>query len=337
MNNENKASIILPIVDLNAYVFECLDGCLGLDYDNFEIVLLPDEKINLSDKYNTKRIRVIETGPLTIAKKRNIGLSQSPNADYFAFIDSDAYPEKGWLKNAVNVFNRDKNIWAAGGPNITPPGEPINQRAVGNAQKSILLSGMKNFRKRICASRYCEDLPTCNLIIKKEAMDILHDFDEALITGEDVDLCYRITKKHRKKIYFAEDVVVYHHNRPLLKPFILQRITYGLSVFRVINQNLTFANALIFLPFLFVLFLVFIPLISVIFPFFMPLWWTVILFYLMIALVDSIRYSNKLSELPLTFAVLLTSNLFIGIGTVLAFLKIPVNIKKIYHNYHLNK
>ena len=61
-----KVSIIIPCKDIDAQTSECIDTCRNLDYDNFEIIVLPDDK-------------------------RNIGAKNS-TGEYLAFIDSDAYP-----------------------------------------------------------------------------------------------------------------------------------------------------------------------------------------------------------------------------------------------------
>ncbi|MFQ6136538.1 MAG: glycosyltransferase [Candidatus Hydrothermarchaeales archaeon] len=39
--------------------------------------------------------------------------------ELLAFIDSDAYPRKDWLKNAVKYFSNPE-IAAVGGPGLTP-------------------------------------------------------------------------------------------------------------------------------------------------------------------------------------------------------------------------
>jgi len=329
---EKKICIIVPFIELNDYVLECIEGCLNLNYSNYEIILLSENKINLPLKYVKKNVKTIEVGRLNIAAARNIGINLCKDTDFYAFIDSDAYPTKDWLKEAVKSFEIYPDIWGVGGPNITPPKEDILRRAVGNSQKSFLVSGLRSYRKKIAKSRLCYDLPSCNLIIKKEAMDYLKGFNEKLITGEDLELCNRIVKNN-KKILYSEKVIVYHHNRKIFKPYFFQKVTYGLSTFKLIKESPSILNLYLFFPFLFLLFLIITPFLELINMHILFLWSAVIILYLSMIFVETLRYSKNRLEIPFTFVAIIIGNLAPGIGSFLALIKVPINIKKIYRNF----
>jgi cellulose synthase/poly-beta-1,6-N-acetylglucosamine synthase-like glycosyltransferase len=333
---KDKVSIIIPFVELSSYARECIIHCLNLEYNNFEIILLPDKGIKLTDELVSEKISIIETGDRNIASKRNIGIN-SASGEFFAFIDSDAYPAKEWLKNAVKIFAKNTDIWAVGGPNIPPPNENLYRKCVGNSLKSFLISGFNAFRKKIADSRYCDDLPSCNLILSKQAMIELKGFNENLFTGEDVELCLRITSL-KKKIYYNNEVIVYHHNRSLFKPFFLQRVTYGSTVFRSLNEdifrkNISLQTISFLLPMFFIVFIVIGGIISSISSMFLSLYSLVILFYLSIILVETLRYSDYKHEIPLTFLSLLIGNISPGIGTFISLFGLKINIKKVYKNW----
>lgn len=332
---EKKASIIIPFISLNNYVFECIEHCLKLNYSNFELVLLPDNEIKLPSGLDNKKIKIIPTGDEIIAKKRNIGIKHS-NADFYAFIDSDAYPIKDWLKNAIEIFPKSKDIWMVGGPNLTPLGERIYKKSVGNALKSFLISGKNSFRKKVARNRFCKDLPSCNMIVTKEAINSLKGFNEQFIIGEDIEFCKRI-RKQNKKVYYHNRVIVYHHNRGLFLPFIFQRITYGLCIFKVIKSKISLHALSLFIPMLFLIFLISGAIISFFNKSIFQIWLFIIIFYLLILLVETIRYSSKILEIPLTFFSLLVGSLSPGIGSLLALFKISIDIKKIYKNYEIDK
>ncbi len=94
-----EVSVIIPCKGIDRYTEECVEKCLNnLDYKNVEIIVLPDKKDNPSIEDN--RVKVIPTGEKTPGAKRNIGIKNS-HGDVVAFIDSDAYPERDWLKNAM--------------------------------------------------------------------------------------------------------------------------------------------------------------------------------------------------------------------------------------------
>src|SRR3989344_8577635 len=115
-----KISIIIPCKIIDRYTRECIESCLNLDYDNFEILVLSDEIIK-HEKWN-KKVEIIKTGEIVPAEKRNLGMkiAEKSGADFYAFIDSDAYPKKDWLKRAREHLKNEK-VGIVGGPNLTPP------------------------------------------------------------------------------------------------------------------------------------------------------------------------------------------------------------------------
>src|SRR3990170_6230267 len=91
-------SIIIPCKDTDDYTRECIKHCKQLNYDSYEIILLPDDS-----KEVIQDIKVIATGPVPPGVKRNIGVENS-RGEFCAFIDSDAYPRSDWLANAVEYL-----------------------------------------------------------------------------------------------------------------------------------------------------------------------------------------------------------------------------------------
>ena len=173
MMGQPSVSIVVIFKEENPYLFECLSHCLKLDYGNYEIVLLPDTRISerLSEYIRQcgSKVKVVPTGKLNIPKKRNIGVKHS-SSEFIAFIDSDAFPQKDWLKNAIPVF-LNQRIGAVGGPNLTPPNGPLTQRITGNVLKSKLGFGKGYIRNTVCPSQFLNELPTCNLIVRKSLLD----------------------------------------------------------------------------------------------------------------------------------------------------------------------
>ncbi|MCK4888975.1 MAG: glycosyltransferase, partial [Candidatus Aminicenantes bacterium] len=134
-----KVSIIIPFKEETGYLHECIKNCLDLDYDDFELILLPDKKINIKGK----RIRVIPTGSIGPAQKRDIG-SNRAKGKILAFIDDDAYPAKDWLMKVVRNFKGD--IACVGGPAVTPERDNLLQKASGIVLSSRMGGGTETYR-----------------------------------------------------------------------------------------------------------------------------------------------------------------------------------------------
>ena len=317
------ATIVIPCIRVERLVERCVREC-ARKCPSAELMVIPDQPDGI-EKIETMA-RVIVSGPCTIAAKRNLAARNS-GARYLAFIDSDAYPEEGWLDNAVRLLEADAELGAVGGPNVSPPEQTRSERYVGLALRSIFVSGMGNFRKTICPPRLCDDLPSCNLIVRGDEFLAMGGMDEALFTGEDMDFCMRL-RAQGKKILYSPDVLVYHKNRNLWL-FFNQRLTYGASVFRLIKTGLRGNYIVLFLPAAFILFLLSAPFIAL-WTFWAWIYGGVVAVYLTAVMIETARQGETSRDWPGTFLTLIIGNLAPGLGTIGKALGLLPDLRKIY-------
>ncbi|MDD5245820.1 MAG: glycosyltransferase [Candidatus Omnitrophica bacterium] len=253
-------SIIIAAKEWQKNLEECVSKCRQLDYPDFEIIVLPDVYQGSgpsADKpvFSTGEspdLRVIPTGAADPAKKRDIGFGYA-RGEILAFIDDDAYPRKDWLKNAIADF-ADPQVAAVGGPAVTPPEDSPRQKASGAVYSSLLVSGSYVYRYRPRKKRTADDLPSCNLLVRKSVMQELGGFRTAFWPGEDTKLCQEITGKLKKKIIYDPEVFVYHHRRRLFLGHIRQVANYALHRGYFVKRfPATSAKLTYFLPSLLVL------------------------------------------------------------------------------------
>lgn len=330
MKSSPFVSIVIPFIEWNSYVDQCVKKCLELNYKNFEIVLVPDTRQNTPLK--SRRIRVVYSGKSNISEKRNIGIrNSSKKTKYFAFVDSDAYPRKDWLKNTTKHFNDGYS--AIGGPNITPPDDNLRQKCTGNIIKSFFCGGPRSFQvNEKSGSRICGDLPTCNLVVEKNALKAADYFDESLETGEDLKMCYNIVKNNGK-IFFADDVVVYHHRRPLFTPFLRQRFIYGRSVPAIIRKERSRSNVYLLAPAAFLIFLVAGAVLSAYFRFLSGAYFLVIAAFLVAGFSESVRFSKSLREVPFTYIGFVAGIIAPAVGTLVSVFRPSYSLRGKYTNY----
>lgn len=97
-------SLIVPVYNVAPYLHRCINSILEQSYQNIEILLINDGSTDNSaficQEYAEKdsRIRVIHQSNQGPSAARNTGISAA-KGDYIAFIDSDDFIEKDYLKN----------------------------------------------------------------------------------------------------------------------------------------------------------------------------------------------------------------------------------------------
>ncbi|MBA7657477.1 hypothetical protein ES703_65415 [subsurface metagenome] len=115
-----------------------------------------------------------------------------------------------------------------GGPAVTPPGDTLRQKASGFVYSSFLGGGNYRYRYLPTSLREVDDYPTCNLLVRKSILEELGGFGSLFWPGEDTVLCLNITQKLGKKIIYDPSALVYHHRRPLFLPHLKQIKNYAL-------------------------------------------------------------------------------------------------------------
>ncbi len=218
-NPRIQASILIPFKEWNSMVQECVEGCKRLKGGPYEILLLPDAEIGAAEGG-----RVLVTGKVRPSAKRNLGF-RAANGKILALVDSDAFPREDWLENALAYF-KDEGVGAVGGPNLTPPNDSRLQKLGGELLASWVVAGPHSVKYRVGQPHACADMPSCNLVLRKELLEKIGGFDEAMLTGEDAKACHQINSLGRKVLY-APDVIVYHHRRALFAPHLRQMLNYG--------------------------------------------------------------------------------------------------------------
>lgn len=311
-------SIIIPVKKINDYIREGLTWCEKLEGD-FEIFIFPDsvsdeelEEINAFPV--ASKVRVIASGEVGPAIKRDMCMEYA-QGDYYAFIDDDAYPEHDWLTNALEYF-KDETVGAVGGPAVTAHNDDMWQRAGGKVYESVLCSAGYVYRYLPREGRDVDDLPSVNLIVKKDIFDSIGGYDSDFYPGEDTKLCLDIIEKAGKRIVYSPEVLVYHHRRRLFKAHLKQATNYAKhrGYFAKVLPE-TSRKIAYFIPSLFVLGLICGPIISIFLP---VLWWMyfgVLIFYFMMV-GFSVRSASSFLEWVLAMLGIFATHVGYGINFI---------------------
>lgn len=312
-----KVSIIIAVGMPGPFLEECVGRCLGLEYPDYEIIVLPDDDWTLPDtivvdypdykivQTDFSRVRVIPTGKVRPAEKRDRGVTESLG-DIVAIIDDDAYPERDWLSKAVVHFG-DPTVAAVGGPGITPPGDSLRRKISGWIYESPLVSASYVYRYVPRARRDVDDYPTSSLIIRKRDFIAAGGFDTGYWPGEDTILCMKLTHELGRRIVYDPGVRVYHHRRDVFGPHLRQvrRYAYHRGFFAR-RFPATSLRVGYFVPSLFTVFALFGWMTFLLHRTAFVLWGGVMLVYAALALVFSLRTWNPAGILGVFSGTVLT-------------------------------
>lgn len=307
---ESFVSIIIPCRGIDEYARECIKHCLKLEYKDYEILLLPDKKPGKKDLQGmkSKKLRIIATGSVMPAIKRNLGMKKARGRIY-AFIDSDAYPAKDWLKNAAKHLKRE-GVGLVGGPNLTPPNNNFRQKISGMLLAAYFCGGRTSIRYRKAKEQETIELPSCNFVVKKE---LASRFEPDLLTAEDTRFCFNIWKKGSKVLY-SPDIIVYHHRRPVFKPHLRQMWIYGRDIALLLKRKNQFSLSRIYYSMLslFVLGTMLGAIISFFSPFLRSIYFSVLGIYLFLVLISSLKKDLKTSMM--LFLGIISTHFAYGLG-----------------------
>lgn len=248
-----KFSIIIPVKAINDYVRENILYIQKLEYSNWDLYVLPNEVHE--NEWNDKRIKVISTGKVSPARKRDIGAAAS-DAEILVFLDDDSFPERNLLNIAIQYFSNEA-VLGLGGPGITPINNSFLQKVSGAVFLSKLSGGFPERYISLGEVKQVDDWPSVNLMIRRDAFLDVGGFDSDFWPGEDTYLCEKLKSFSNKTILYLPNMVVWHHRRPGLLQHLKQIGAYALHRgFFVKSGFKTSLKIKYFIPSLFFLFTV---------------------------------------------------------------------------------
>ncbi|MBW2504475.1 MAG: mycofactocin biosynthesis glycosyltransferase MftF [Deltaproteobacteria bacterium] len=220
-------SIIIPVKDRAEDLRNCLNSLHKLSYpqDHLDIIVVDDgSKDETPEVAKELGARLLSSGAVGggPALARNTG-ARAATGEILAFIDSDCTASEEWLNELLPVFV-EKQVAAVGGWV-----DGMHKDTALDCYEAVMSS--LNLGTRELSGEAGDDtfyLPSCNLLVRKDAFLAAGCFRTELQVGEDVDLTWRLRDAGWKIVYLPRGKV-FHAHRSRLWPFMKRRFEYGTS------------------------------------------------------------------------------------------------------------
>lgn len=231
-----KPKIKILILNYNgkAFLKECLDSVMAINYSNYSVILIDNGSTDDSVKYVDSlydNVEIIQTGENRLyAGGYNYFFNIDSEESFYMILNNDTIVDRNILTNMIqgverygknNIYGprimlaKDKNkIWYAGGKVDLYKGI-IKHTDIG-----------KDFRTLDLSDSLTDYVTGCCIFAHSSLISKLNGFDESFkMYMEDVDLCLRANSLGIKS-YFLNTPFLYHH--------VSQTVTN--KIFRIIHS-----------------------------------------------------------------------------------------------------
>ena len=133
-----QISIIVPCIKNSELLNKSIAEYLKVK--NLKKIFIVIENINENLKILNEKVEYIKVDKNSnMSFKRNLA-ARKADTEYLAFYDSDSYPKNpNILELAIKIFEKDKNIYALGGPDISPENQTLFKRVTGKRSTALAI------------------------------------------------------------------------------------------------------------------------------------------------------------------------------------------------------
>jgi GT2 family glycosyltransferase len=204
-----KVSIVVTVKNEEENIAALLDSLLKLDYSgDIETTVVDggssDKTVEVISNYPS--VKLI-TAKCNTSQGRNIGI-QNSSGEIIAFTDGDCVVDRDWIKNIVKHFDKNSEVAVVGGPYL-----PLDQNGIIAQYLATYQSTYFPTKSELTTYQH---IGTGNAAFRRKVIEKVGGFDECLKDCEDDDLNLRISNQGYK-LFFADDIIVYHKSRTTLK------------------------------------------------------------------------------------------------------------------------
>lgn len=246
-------SVIIPVYNRPAEVFELLTSLSHQTHKDFEVVLVEDGSTIKADQVVSRFESVLSIQYFFQENQgqgfaRNFGMGKA-KGDFFVILDSDVILPPDYL-SVLNQAIQERNLDAFGGPDAAAADFSNLQKAMDFAMTSFWTTG--GIRGKLKdPSKY--QARGFNMGVSKTVYETLGGFVDPN-RGEDIEWSIRI-KKAGFKLELVEEAFVFHKRKNTLFSFAKQAFSFGRNRVNVSRFHPEAIKLVHWMPTFFLLFL----------------------------------------------------------------------------------
>ena len=208
MKYEPLVSIVIPVYNGSNYLKEAIDSALAQTYKNIEIIVINDGS---DDGGKTRKIALSYGEKINYYEKINGGCASALNygiskmkGEWFSWLSHDDkyYPNK--IKNSIDTVK--KNNFKNGEVVINCDSDLIDESGKKIFHPSTLKTGILSKERLFYSLLFDFSINGCALLIHKNILDDIGEFDETLKYTLDFDYWLRIAIKGYSLFSFKDNL-----------------------------------------------------------------------------------------------------------------------------------
>ena len=189
-------SVIINVYNGEKYIEKCLDSIINQTYKNLEIIIVndgsTDNTLNICQKYEDKRIKIINQKNIGLSLSRNVGLDNA-SGEYVYFIDCDDFVEKDVIEYLYKLSKKyNASVSTCNPMDIYD----YNFKVKKQKEKIEIISKKDMLKKILLSSNRAGTI--WNKLIKKDLFNEIRFQDRKI---DDIEVTFKIVLVADKIVY----------------------------------------------------------------------------------------------------------------------------------------